>query len=136
MIEHELIDLFVAYAMKRTNTDIHMDIFYGLLFSHLLLFSFLIFSLYIPISSDSIVFLFITLYLCDATIFGQGITFAYKFSSACRLLFIGFCVLGFLTIRFLKYYHVFHVAHYFLSCFNSFLSRIVFTPFSHFLHHT
>jgi len=119
MIEHKLIDLFVAYALKRNYTDLHMDIFCSLLFSHLLFLSFLLFSAFIPTSSDSIVFLITTLYLCDATIFGQFITFSYNFSSACRLLIIFMFILGFLSIRVLQYFHVFHcinkVIHYYFK---------------------
>ncbi len=114
MIEHNLIDLFVAYALKRNYTDLHMDIFFSLLFSHLLLLSFLLFSVFIPTSCDSIVFLLTVLYLCDATICGHFITFSYSFSSACRLLIIFAIFLVYLSIRFLQYFHVFQHAYRFI----------------------
>ena len=126
MIEHNLIDLFVAYSMKRNYKDIQMDIFYGLLFSNLLFVSFLLFAINIPISWDSIALLFSSLYICDATIFGHAISFSYNFSSACRLFFIGLCILIFINIRLLNYFRVFHFVSYFIKNIYNFLSRIIF----------
>jgi hypothetical protein len=126
MIEHKLIDLFVAYSLKRNNTDIQMDIMYGLLFSHLMIISFLLFSFNIPFTWDSAVFLFTSLYLCDAIIFGFPITFSYNFSSALRLVFIGLCISCFFYIRTLLFYQVFHFILGFLKNTYSFISRIIF----------
>ena len=126
MIEHKLIDLFVAYSLKRNNSDIHMDIIYGLLFSHLLILSFLLFSFHIPFSWDSVAILFISLYLCDAVIFGLPITFSYNFSSACRLAIMGLCISLFFNIRTLKYYRVFHLVHSFLYKVYTCISRVIY----------
>lgn len=126
MIEHKLIDLFVAYVLKRNYSDLHMDVSLSLLFSHLLLLSFLIFSAYTPTSSDSIVFLITALYLCDATILGEVISFSYSFSSACRLLIIFLIVLVYLSIRFLQYFHVFRSVYDFFHYYLKIIFLVVF----------
>jgi len=115
MIEHILIDLVVAYAMKRTNMDIYTDIVFCILFSHFLLVPFLFFSFYIPLSIDSIAFLFMALYACDAILFGECISFYYSLSSACRLFILGGGVACFLIIRFLKFYNIFDFFYYVLK---------------------
>lgn len=126
MIEHNLIDLFVAYTLKRNYKDMQMDILYGLLFSNLLFVSFLLFAFNIPISWDSIALLFSSLYICDATIYGNAISFSYTISSACRLILIGLCILIFLNIRLLIYFRVFHVVSNFIKNIYYFLSPFLF----------
>lgn len=122
MIEHKLIDLVVAYAMKRTNIDIYTDIVFCILFSHFLLLPFLFFSFYIPLSIDSIAFLFMALYACDAILFGECISFYYSLSSACRLFILGGGVGCFLIIRFLKFYNIFYYFYYVLKILYKYLS--------------
>ena len=107
MIEHKYLDLFVDYTMKRTNEDIMADISMLTLFSHLVLVSFSIYCVNIPLSLDSLALLSVILYTCDAILFGKNITFSYSSSSACRMSSIFLVILIYVYFRFMSFYNIF-----------------------------
>lgn len=111
MIEHKYIDLFVDYAMKRSYSDLYADVICALLFSHLLYFSFLIFSYYVPLTADSLFLLFVSLFVTDSIIFGKYISFYYSLSSASRLFAIISLVLSYIFVRLLKHIKAFLLVH-------------------------
>ena len=107
MIEHKYLDLFVDYTMKRTNADIMADISMLTLFSHLVLVSFSIYCVNVPLSLDSVALLSVILYTCDALLFGRYITFNYSSSTACRMSSLFLILLIYVYFRFLSFFNIF-----------------------------
>ena len=107
MIEHRYLDLFVEYVMKRSQRDMLADLSMLYLFSHLFILAFILFFLYVPLSPDSLAFLSVLLYSCDAVFFGNLITFDYSSSSAFRLAIIIVILILYAYTRLLTYMRIF-----------------------------